>query len=85
MLALVAAVGDAAPVIDRALVVLCNLVAACPEGQGRSQAKLAPGSGIMYVGVFVFREQCRTIIVTKFAQIHRGQLTLTAKRSFAPA
>jgi hypothetical protein len=32
--ALVAAVGDAAaPVTDRALAVLCNLVAACPEGR----------------------------------------------------
>jgi len=29
----VAAVGDAAPVTDRALAVLCNLVAACPEGR----------------------------------------------------
>ncbi|CAD6261225.1 unnamed protein product [Miscanthus lutarioriparius] len=31
--ALVATVGDAAPVTDRALAVLCNLVAACPEGR----------------------------------------------------
>ena len=30
---LVAAVGDAAPVTDHALAVLCNLVAACPEGR----------------------------------------------------
>ncbi|CAD6261224.1 unnamed protein product [Miscanthus lutarioriparius] len=31
--ALVATVGDAAPVTDHALAVLCNLVAACPEGR----------------------------------------------------
>ena len=52
--------------------------------QGRSQPKVAPGSVLMYMGVFAIEEQYITVIITEFSQIHWGQLTPITKPSFAP-
>jgi hypothetical protein len=46
--------------------------------------KMLPGSFLVLAGVFTYKKQCRTVILTDFAEIHRGPNTPTARPSSAP-